>query len=439
MVQYRACASESCTALVTVKGRCRHCPKCRRLGIRSTGNQHTVSHEPPAYTTQVDASGISTIPPPLVHNIAEKDGEQLITKTTSERVRTLEDLIRVCEIDTGTWEIVEWHANKWEMGWKDKDAIAHAQPLFQIKARLRKKVLVIAARVEIEALKEAARLDIVKPHSSRPVVIINEDADNMLEIDIFDLHLGKLAWARETGYQDYDLGIARRLFEQALEALIARTASHAFAEVLLPIGNDFFNADNLNTETTHGTRQDCDGRFHKTAAIGRAMLVAAIERLRAIAPVAVVVVPGNHDQLAAWHLGDSLECYFHRDADVRIDNTPTLRKYHEFGQVMLMFTHGNKGRQLDYPLLMATEQPNMWGRTKYREAHIGHLHKTHAIDSPSVKENHGARVRVLSSLCAADAWHSEQTFVGNLRQAEAFVWSKDEGQIAHATFTALEV
>ena len=258
----------------------------------------------------------------------------------------------------------------------------------------------------------------------------------MLEIDIFDLHLGKLAWAKETGYENYDLKIAKQAFEDALEMLIQRTSGHQFAEVVLPIGNDFFHADNLINETSHGTRQDCEGRFHKTAHIGRVMMVHAIERLREIAPVKAIVAPGNHDQLSAWHLGDSLECYFHRDTDVTIDNMPTLRKYHEFGNVMLMFTHGNRGKQIDYPLLMATEKPDVWGRTKYREAHIGHLHKTQMRDSYKVNENHGARVRVISSLCAADAWHAEMQLVGNLRQAEAFVWNKHEGQIAHATYTA---
>ena len=355
---------------------------------------------------------------------------------TSERVKTLADLIRVCEIDTTVWEIVEWRCNKWEMGFKDAHDEGKVIPLFQVKVRLRRKVELIAARNEVNELKALAKKAIVKP--SRPAHKLNPKADALLEIDIFDLHLGKLAWAKETGYQNYDLKIARKLFEEALETLIQRASSHVFAQVLLPIGNDFFHTDNLINETSHGTRQDCEGRFHKTAHIGREMMVLAIERLRTIAPVKAVIVPGNHDQLSAWHLGDSLECYFHTDKDVEIDNMPTLRKYHEFGKVMLMFTHGNRGKLPDYPVLMATEQPDMWGRTRYREAHLGHSHRTQVQDSPSVRENHGARVRILSALCAADAWHSEMQFVGNLRQAEAFVWSRREGQIAHATYTAPE-
>lgn len=296
--------------------------------------------------------------------------------------------------------------------------------------------LAAAAQIEIADLKRDLIADLRASPTHR--VPARQMGSNLLEIDIFDLHLGKLAWAKETGYQNYDLKIARRLFEDALEALIARTASHKFNRVVLPVGNDFFHTDNLLSETSHGTRQDMDGRFHKTAHIGREMMVAAVNRLRQIAPVTVVITPGNHDQLSAWHLGDSLECYFHRDPAVTILNDPTLRKYVEFGNVMLMFTHGHRGKQPDYPLLMATEQPAMWGRTKYREAHLGHLHQTQVRNSPQVKEQHGARVRIISSLCAVDAWHAEMQFVGNLRQAEAFVWNAVEGLIAHATYTAPE-
>src|SRR6187401_971975 len=39
-----------------------------------------------------------------------------VTKTTYKRVRTLEDLVEVCEIDTQEWDIKSWECNKWEVG-----------------------------------------------------------------------------------------------------------------------------------------------------------------------------------------------------------------------------------------------------------------------------------------------------------------------------------
>jgi hypothetical protein len=359
-----------------------------------------------------------------------------VTKQTSERVRTLEDLIRVCEIDTTEWDVERFLCNKWEMAmapktvgssksWSRQSTDPIITPIYQVKAWLRRKVAVIAAKSEIEALKDQAKSEIVRAFAP---AIVQASGGHMLEIDIFDLHAGKLAWSKETGWDNYDTKIAIQLYNHALEALIERTAGYPIEEILLVTGNDLLNSDNPEGTTTRGTPQDSDGRFHKTFGLVRQMIVTAIERLRTIAPVVVPMIPGNHDKMAVWHLGDSLECYFHRAPGVRIDNAPRQRKYHEFGKVMLMLTHGDKGKHPDYPLLMATEEPKMFGRTLYREAHIGHRHEG------KLREFHGVRVRTLSALCAPDAWHSEEQYVGNQREAQAFVWGREDGLMSTAFY-----
>lgn len=352
-----------------------------------------------------------------------------ITKGTDEQVRTLDDLIRVCQIDTEEWTIERWTANKWEMGSVDrKSGTTRTTPLYQIKAVLVRRVVHLAAREEVAELIEFAKSRIVATPSR---IITRDDPATMIEIDIFDLHAGKMAWAKETGHENYDSKIAVNLYQEALETLIARIdMRNGVHHFLLVTGNDLLNADNSAGTTTHGTPQDSDLRFQKTFAMVRETIIHGIERLRSIAPVIVPMIPGNHDTLAVWHLGDSLECYFHKHSDVRIINAPTLRKYHRFGDVMLMHTHGDKGKHPDYPLLMATEQPKMFGATKFREAHVGHHHES------KVREYHGVRVRTLSALTAADAWHAENQYVGNQRAAEAFVWHQTEGLIGTAIYTA---
>ena len=141
------------------------------------------------------------------------------------------------------------------------------------------------------------------------------------------------------------------------------------------------------------------------------------------------MVPGNHDELSVWHLGDSLECYFHKYTDVAIDNSPRSRKYHQHGEVMLMWTHGHEGKLKEYPQLIAREQPRMWRETRLREVHLGHRHKL------EVDEAYGVRTRTLSSLCEADAWHAENGFVGNVLAAEAFCWNATEGLVATAVYS----
>lgn len=353
------------------------------------------------------------------------DSAELSTKVP-ERVQSLDDLIRVCKIDTDEWEVERFVCNKWEMGSKDAEGEARITPLYQIKAWLKRRVRLIAARSEIAALLADAKRQV--PARS-PLILKRQASGVMLEPSIPDLHVGKLAWGEETGSENYDSKIAERLFEDALSNLLQRTAAHRFERILLPVGNDLLHADTKQGTTTSGTPLDTDSRYHKSFLIARRMLTRAIDHLRSVAPVHVLVIPGNHDTLGAWHIGESLDCYFHKCKDVTIDNAPTMRKYYQFGKVMLMFTHGNKGKLSDYPLLMATEQPKMFGETIHREAHTGDKHQLR------VQEHRGVKVRISPALCAADAWHSEHHFVGMARSAEAFVWHREEGLIGTAHYT----
>lgn len=341
------------------------------------------------------------------------------------RICTLDQLLEYCKVDLSVWEVERFVVNKWEMGAKNQADELVVAPLFQVKATLKKRVEIMAIRREIESLKDDAKKAAKTPIKiTRPVRVTG----NMLEINIPDAHFGKLAWPVETGYEPYDTKIAGQMFNRALETLLDRVKGHSFDEVVFVVGNDLFNSDDLESKTTKGTIVTTDGRYHKTFYKVRHTITAAIERLRQIAPVKVIMVPGNHDNLSVWHLGDSLECYFHKYTDVKIENTPIYRKYHRFGNCMLMFTHGDKGKRQDYPLLMATEQPEMFGTTRFREAHTGHTHMT------KLDEQHGVRVRVLPALCPPDDWHSENGFVGNLRNAEAYIWNKEEGLVGMAFY-----
>lgn len=246
---------------------------------------------------------------------------------------------------------------------------------------------------------------------------------NLLEINIPDAHLGKLAWALETGYESYDYKIAEAMYRRAQATIIDRSKHYKFDKVLLVLGNDLLQSDNLLSQTTRGTFVSTDGRYHKTFYNACRMMIDCIEEARKVAPVHVICVWGNHDTLAAWHMGHALSLYFSRYKDVTFDIDPKTRKYFEFGVNMWCFTHGDKGDKSDYPLLIAAEQPEMFGRTKFREIHCGHTHETKTL------EKHGIRVRVLPALCPPDEWHAANGFVGNQRNAEGYIYNDKEGLV----------
>lgn len=59
----------------------------------------------------------------------------------------------------------------------------------------------------------------------------------LLELPIMDLHLGKLSWAGETGF-DYDLDIATDIYKKSIIELLARIKKHGyeFDKILFPLG-----------------------------------------------------------------------------------------------------------------------------------------------------------------------------------------------------------
>jgi len=265
----------------------------------------------------------------------------------------------------------------------------------------------------------------------RPPVRYAQTGGGMLELSLMDLHLGKLCWAPETG-RHYDPEVAEEMFWTALEDLLAKASGCRLEKILFVAGNDFFNTDSLGRTTTAGTPQD-DGLTWKQGFIrGRDLLVRAVERLRQLAPVLVTCVNGNHDTARVFYLGEVLQAWFSRMPDVTVDNSPAQRKYVHYGRNLIGFTHGDRERHPSLPLLMANDQPVAWAASQHREWHLGHWHvKRHKMFLP-IADQQGVLVRIVPSLCPADAWHSSMGYGGKLA-AEAYYWHPQDGCVA--TFT----
>ena len=380
----------------------------------------------------------------------ERRGDRWTVELQGTRIKTLEEMLAHCHVDLKEWEVERYIVNKWEVGRKDRQVELEVvdgkmtgtvhdsgkvfvEPLFQVKVWLKKKVVVISIQNEITDLKELAKTTIRRrPPKAVKEKINKKESPYLLELSIPDVHIGRLARGDETGWDNYDSEIAKSLFDNAIQSLVERTRSFVFRQIVFVVGNDMLNSDNLAGTTTYGTPQANDTRYHKVFGIARNSLIDAVEILRRISNVKIVVMPGNHDTLAAWHLGDSLEAYFHMYPDVVVDNSPAPRKYHRFGDVMLAWAHGSKSNVKDLPAIMAAEQPEMFGATRFREIHTADKHHV------KLEEYHGVRVRILPSLAAPDNWSSDMGFVGAVRGAEAYVWHKNQGLVNMAFYSVLE-
>lgn len=255
------------------------------------------------------------------------------------------------------------------------------------------------------------------------------------EIAPVDLHVGKYAWSEETG-ADYDIRIAEGVFTDAIEDLLARADHLPLEQIAIVVGNDLLQTDTTAGTTTSGTYVDTDSRIVKSFRRARAINSWAIRECAKRAPVRVIVVPGNHDELMAFCIGEVLAAEFSRDERVTFDRTPRPRKYLRYGPALLGWTHGHEVKPVDLPLIMAHERKKDWAATSHHEFHTGHLHKAKEMRFTAGDSFNGVRVRILPALCAPDAWHTHMGFVGEQRACEAYLWDKANGYAGHFSVNA---
>tara|TARA_B110000977_G_C11088432_1_gene495724 strand:+ start:5614 stop:6915 length:1302 start_codon:yes stop_codon:yes gene_type:complete len=286
------------------------------------------------------------------------------------------------------------------------------------------------APLEIEALKsiiiELRQNAPMRPKDSHQPT----SGGHLAEISIPDLHLGKYAAPEETG-ESYSPEIASRAFRTAFDDLLYQVNNaYEIERIVIPIGNDFLTSDNLRKTTTRGTPQDVQGSFHAHLRLGWHLLVEAIEKARSVAPVDVIVVPGNHDSIASFVLGQILGTYFTNVEDVCIHSANDQpRKYIQYGEVLLGFAHGHAEKARSLPMLMATEASQAWGQTRHREIHVGHLHHTRDTHFLGANETDGVILRVIPSISGLDRWHASKGYRSQ-RAALAFVYHPKSGQKA---------
>ncbi|QDP52757.1 MAG: hypothetical protein Unbinned838contig1000_8 [Prokaryotic dsDNA virus sp.] len=241
---------------------------------------------------------------------------------------------------------------------------------------------------------------------------IKKESPIVYEISLPDIHYGKRT--DDTPEQ------AEANFLNSIYELHRRAEGLNIERFLLPIGNDGMNSEGMRKATTKGTPQDDSMDWQQSFVGYTKLVIKAINYLSQYAPVDVVVIQGNHDYERMFYAGEVLSAWYTNDKNVTIDNSTEGRKYYEYGTNMIMFTHGDKEKAAEMPLIMATEQPVMFARTKFREVHCGHLHKE------MVNEYRGIKVRFIPSICANDSWHKLMGYAAS-RCAQAYIWNKEKG------------
>lgn len=343
-----------------------------------------------------------------------KDG----TLTSDKLIAIKEDelknpnsLLNAHGFDVKEWELVSARNNIWNV-YSKQDGV---QELYSSK-------IVVKPRTEIslEEIKEFYN-DLINTYSP-PIVKKYENKNGLLfELPIVDLHLGKFSTS-DIVKDEYNIQIARDCFNKVIDTCISRLRDVNIEKIIFPIGNDFFHFDTVGNTTTGGTPQDTDMKHQTLFKNGVLLLIDGITKLsnELKAPIEVFCVQGNHDFMTSYHAVMSLWCYFYNNENVIVDLSTSPRKYIEFGNCLIGYSHGDKEKKR-IEKIMQVEAAESWGRTKFREFHLGHLH------SEQVSEDGGVIIRNLSSVTGTDAWHHNSGYIGAIRKCTCFLWDKENG------------
>ncbi len=350
------------------------------------------------YTTEINSDGSQT-------------SNKLIEMSESN-AKNPEFLLKAHGFCDKTWELKSAKNNIWNTRNKDSGTLT----MYSSKITVKPKV-----NISLKDIQEHF-YNFEKSYESPQCIPTRYNTNGkMLEINIADLHVGKLAWNGETG-ENYDYKIAKERFMYIINDILTRTELYKFSEILFVFDNDFFHFDQLETLTTSGTKQDSDLRWQKLFKVGIEMLVEGIDLLSKYAPVRTFYIGSNHDKMTSFYAMNYLYAWYKDNNNVAVDISPKIRKYIEFGNCLIGFTHGSYEKKNAIGKLMPIEAREAWGRTLYHEVHAAHFHSEHVV-----KEENGIIIRYISSPVSTDNWHYEKGYVGAVKKAQSFIWDRELG------------
>jgi hypothetical protein len=347
-----------------------------------------------------------------IHKDGSLSSNKLITLFESEK-NDPDALMRCHGYDPELFDLVNSRKSVWQQrsnvnGWSD---------LYASKITVKPKTNDLALRTMVRVIDA---LDNIKTTSPRKKKVLNKSGI-MYEMNIADLHIGKLCFMEEAE-DEYNLKIAEQRFKKVVADLVQRGPDQC-EKVLFIFSNDFFHFDTLLKTTTSGTPQDTNTHLQRLFQLGCELLVWAIETISELGPVEVLYVGANHDKLMSFFACQWLGAYYRNNQLVTVDVEPKSRKYVEYGNSLIQFSHGhNEKKRIGG--VMQVDRREAWGRTMFHEVHAAHIHS----EKETYEEN-GVIVRHISSVTGTDRWHFDSGYVGAVKKAQAFVWHKEQGLI----------
>jgi len=288
----------------------------------------------------------------------------------AEEIRSLDELIEKCKIDTDKWEITKYVQNYW--GNKQT-------PHWQVKAWLNKKTdkeLFQDSFTEFLNSYTPVSQEIMSPkiHLSK--------ASGALVINKQDAHYNKLD---VDGDNDIHERFARMAYR--VETILSQAAlSNNLEKVIYIIGSDEFNSEFTGTTTKGTPQQNIGGGYQNSfqAICDHEVLMITL-LLQYAENVDIVYVAGNHDEYVGWHMINWLKTYFRNIERLTFDCSPKYRKYISYGVSAMMFNHGDAIKPAKLASIFPMEYKDEWSNHDAYYIFTGDKHHEVSLDFNGIK------------------------------------------------------
>ena len=278
----------------------------------------------------------------LIEDVQKGTGE--VVFNSKEEIRSLDELIEKCNIDTDKWEITKYVQNYWGNG---------EQPHWQVKAWLSKK--------KNESVFQDSFIDFLESYSPVSQSIMSpkfhpEKPNAAVVINKQDAHYNKFDVNGENNIDSRFGAVAYKI-----ETILNKASlSNNLEKVVYVIGSDEFNSEFTGT-TTRGTPQQNTDTYHNSfEAICDHEIMMITLLLNYVHEVEVVYVSGNHDEYVGWHLINWLKTYFRNSKRLTFDCSPKYRKYISYGHTAMMFNHGDAIKPAKLAAIFPIEYRQEW-------------------------------------------------------------------------------
>lgn len=242
-----------------------------------------------------------------------------------------------------------------------------------------------------------------------------------------DYHFGMKAWHEEAG-EDWDLDIAEELLIKWFAAAIAQSPK-AETAILGQLG-DLMHADTMEALTpTSKNLLDVDTRHAKTVRtvirVIRQIITMLLEKYPTLH---VIMADANHDPVSGIWLRELFSMHYEDEPRITVETSPEPYYCYEHGLTSLFFHHGHKRKVTNVDDVLAARFRDVFGRTKFSFAHMGHRHQRHVVESNlMIVEQH-------RTLAAKDAYAARGGWLSG-RDASVITYSRKHGEVGRITLT----